>query len=239
MSMYDANDIKTANSIMTQLLMSPSHTVNEQYHKELYREYVTNSSVTCLTDLLAENCGCSVFWWGDSIYITADRNSRLGYSRTALREEILPGTGSVKHYYLASFILMVYLTEMYAETWTEQASNRYITVEELANTVSERLEQGLAQEDDELTGIHFKDIKAVWDSLSMDDSMSKKTKKGFVVASIRFFKKEGLVKFSDADNQILPTDKMDRFMSHRILDSRYYQQVKSVFDLNKTKEGDK
>ena len=62
MSMYDANDIKTANSIITQRLMSPSHTVNEQYHKELYREYVTNSSVTCLTDLLAENCGWNDFF---------------------------------------------------------------------------------------------------------------------------------------------------------------------------------
>lgn len=231
---FEEDNIKTASGIMYKLLYSQNHMLTEKDREEIYRRFDTDVTSDNALRTIAEAMDCSVYDWDQTLYLIANEgNTVVGFSNSALREAIISGNYTLKELSLSMFIVIVLLTEMYGGTGVTTRVRAYIPVTTLINRVSDWLETGASYDEESETAsdIHFADIKAVWDPLKMEkDKITKDTKKGIVYKVVRFLAKQGFAKLIEEDDQITMTPKMDAFMDNRILDSPYYQYVKSVFD---------
>ena len=145
---YDLNDIKLSQEIFYYLLEHKQ--LNDRDDGRLYKGFVENELVRGLTKSQAEIAKVIIAQYNRTIYIIPQEdNNFLGYTKQELKKELCKGGALDKDYYLAQFVIIVFLMEFYDGQGQSSKIREYIKIGELQNKIEEYLQSGARQYDEE------------------------------------------------------------------------------------------
>lgn len=228
---YDIECVKNSQKIFYRLLSDGM--LDEETVPELYREYVENEEVMNLVKSQAEIAESVVERYGDTIYIMpAMGNTYLGFSKAELKKELCKSNGTDKDYYLSQFVILTLLVEFYDGQGSRCKSRDFIKMGELQNIISERLKNGMDNEDETEenrrdTGLDFHSMCQAYEALKSADATnrSKTTKEGFINNIMTFLDRQGIIIYILQDEMIKTTPKLDNIMEMKILNRENYQRI--------------
>lgn len=229
---YEISEIRFSQQIFYYLL--EHHELREEEEQRLYRAFTDEEPVQNLVKSQAEEALCSVERYGDVIYlIPKEENVFLGFSKAELKKRLCKSTGTDKDYYLSQFIILTLLVEFYDGQGNSSKSREYIRIGELQNCISDRLKEGVEQnneEDEERKGIAFQNMFEAYEALRSDEkgNRQKTTKEGFLHAILQFLEEQGLIDYVDEDEMVKTTKKLDNLMDWNLLNQNHYQRIRKV-----------
>lgn len=229
---YEISEIRLSQQIFYYLL--EHHELREEEEQRLYRAFTDEEPVQNLVKSQAEEALCSVERYGDVIYlIPKEENVFLGFSKAELKKRLCKSTGTDKDYYLSQFIILTLLVEFYDGQGNSSKSREYIRIGELQNCISDRLKEGVEQnneEDEERKGIAFQNMFEAYEALRSDEkgNRQKTTKEGFLHAILQFLEEQGLIDYVDEDEMVKTTKKLDNLMDWNLLNQNHYQRIRKV-----------
>lgn len=235
---YEAEEIRVSQEIFYYLL--EHHELREDEETILYKAYTEEESVQNLVKSQGEIAGSDIERYGNVIYlIPKEENNFLGFSKAQLKNLLCKSNASDKDYYLSQFVILTLLVEFFDGQGSSSKAREYIRVGELLNTISDRLKEGVqnqneandeSQEEKDTAGISFQTMFEAYEALRSDDrgSKAKTTKEGFLHHILMFLQKQGLIEYVEQDEMIKTTRKLDHFMDWNLLNQNHYQRVLRV-----------
>lgn len=235
---YEAEEIRVSQKIFYYLL--EHHELREDEETILYKAYTEEESVQNLVKSQGEIAGSDIERYGNVIYlIPKEENNFLGFSKAQLKNLLCKSNASDKDYYLSQFVILTLLVEFFDGQGSSSKAREYIRVGELLNTISDRLKEGVqnqneandeSQEEKDTAGISFQTMFEAYEALRSDDrgSKAKTTKEGFLHHILMFLQKQGLIEYVEQDEMIKTTRKLDHFMDWNLLNQNHYQRVLRV-----------
>lgn len=230
---YSIEDIKASQNIFYYLL--ENRELREAKDRELYRQYLENKSIYELVKSQADSADCTIARYGTTVYLIPNEdNVFLGFSKAELKEQICKSNPTDADYYLAQFIILTLLIEMYDSQGESSQSVDYIKGGRILNCVSERLYRGAQkQKEEENEGIKpevsFVMLYEAFEGLgSKEGSTARTTKEGVLHRILTFLEKQGLIIYVKVDDTIKATDKLTNFMDGNLLNQNNYDRVKRV-----------
>ena len=138
-----------------------------------------------------------------------------------------------KDYYLAQFVIIVFLMEFYDGQGQSSKIREYIKIGELQNKIEEYLQSGARQYDEEqqnANGLMFSRMLEAYSALRSSEKLNrqKTTKEGFLYNIFKFLEEQGLVQYIEREETVWPTEKLDVFMDFNILNQENFRRVLSV-----------
>ncbi|MFA6941957.1 MAG: DUF6063 family protein [Clostridiaceae bacterium] len=234
--MYSLDDIRKSIKLINFLLERGELTENDD--AELYSLF-SDASVREILEVYGEESSVSIKKYDDTIYfIPGTDNEFLGYKRAELKKEIFP-RGDMKNIdlFLAMYIIILLTAEFYSGKGTNVKIRDLISLGELDEKITERLELFEDEEDNSkyaVTGIAITDISKYWFTLiNEDDSEIMRTRRWYINQVMNFLKKEGLINIQD-ETVIIPTAKFNRLASNYFLNYDRLEYIENI--LNKKKE---
>lgn len=242
---YEAESITYSQKIFYYLLCHGSLSDSDVGVKELYRAYVEQEEVMNLVKNQAEIAECKIERYGNTIYLMPDmENKYLGFTKADIKKEICKPGATDRDYYLSQFVILTLLVELYDGQGSRSKSREFLKLGELQNIVSQRLEAGLAMEQEREkneANTNQKKYEDMLDYKSMSDayealksvetgSRARVTKEGFVSIICSFLDKQGLIVFVPEDEMIKTTPKLDNIMEYKILNKENYVRIMEVLE---------
>lgn len=229
---YDLNDIKLSQEIFYYLLEHKQ--LNDRDDGRLYKGFVENEVVRGLTKSQAEIAKVIIAQYNRTIYIIPQEdNNFLGYTKQELKKELCKGGALDKDYYLAQFVIIVFLMEFYDGQGQSSKIREYIKIGELQNKIEEYLQSGARQYDEEqqnANGLMFSRMLEAYSALRSSEKLNrqKTTKEGFLYNIFKFLEEQGLVQYIEREETVWPTEKLDVFIDFNILNQENFRRVLSV-----------
>lgn len=233
---YEEEEIRTSQEIFYYLL--EHHELREENEMLLYKAYTEEETVRNLVKSQGEIAGSSVERYGNVIYlIPGEENNFLGFSKPQLKNALCRSAATDKDYYLSQFVILTLLVEFYDGQGSSSKSREYMRAGELMNCVSDRLKEGIVEEDGkgDTAGISFQILYETYEALKSDDrgSRMKTTKEGFIYNILMFLQRQGLIEYVVQDEMIKTTRKLDHFMDWNLLNQNNYDRVLRVLGVQK------
>ena len=138
------------------------------------------------------------------------------------------------------FIILVMLTEFFGENSLNDTVIEYITVEDLENSVSRRLENLEVKPAEELKNLrdseafNFSDVVKFWKELERYEDLKRprasyKNRYSFVLRAIDFLQKEGLVVL-EADRNMYITSRTQFIVRRYFSDDRIRKRMLTIVE---------
>lgn len=233
--MYDRNQIVAADQIIHELLRKQNHTLSATRDPELYQTYVMDAVIQELVAIKAEVHEIRVKRCGDYIYMLPEpENGYLCFRPQELQQRFCNTDQTKDHRDLAFFIILIIFAEFFDGDGRQALSREFLEVKSLFNIITDRLKEGVSgmdETEEELYGISYRKLQHAWESLKVreeNQSMSKRTKDGFVRGIIIFLRDQGLMNHIEDDDQIRPTRRLEDLMEKDILDKSNYGRIRSI-----------
>lgn len=234
--MYSLDDIIKSIKLINFLLEHGELTENDD--ADLYSLF-SNVNVREILEAYSEESSVSIKKYDDTIYFIPDTdNEFLGYKRAELKKEIFP-RGDMKNIdlFMAMYIIILLTAEFYSGKGTNVKIRDLISLGELDEKITERLELFEDEDDNDkyaVTGIAINDISKYWFTLiNEDDSEIMRTRRWYINQVMNFLKKEGLINIQD-ETVIIPTAKFNRLAANYFLNYDRLEYIENI--LNKKKE---
>lgn len=238
---YELEEITTSQMIFYYLLQNRE--LKEDEEMELYKAYTENEAIMNLVKRQGEVAESNIERYGNVIYlIPKEDNDFLGFSKSLLKSTLCKSTATDKDYYLSQFVILTLLVEFYDGQGSSSKTRDFMKVGELLNCISERLKQGVSNQEDrekneenerdeqEQSGLAFTNMLEAYEALRSDDrgSRARTTKEGFIHSILSFLGKQGLIDYIEADEMIKTTNKLNHFMDFNLLNRNNYNRVMRV-----------
>ena len=216
---YDLNDIKLSQEIFYYLLEHKQ--LNDRDDGRLYKGFVENELVRGLTKSQAEIAKVIIAQYNRTIYIIPQEdNNFLGYTKQELKKELCKGGALDKDYYLAQFVIIVFLMEFYDGQGQSSKIREYIKIGD----------RQYDEEQQNANGLMFSRMLEAYSALRSSEKLNrqKTTKEGFLYNIFKFLEEQGLVQYIEREETVWPTEKLDVFMDFNILNQENFRRVLSV-----------
>lgn len=238
---YELEEITTSQMIFYYLLQNRE--LKEDEEMELYKAYTENEAIMNLVKRQGEVAESNIERYGNVIYlIPKEDNDFLGFSKALLKSTLCKSTATDKDYYLSQFVILTLLVEFYDGQGSSSKTRDFMKVGELINCISERLKQGVSNQEDrekneenkvdeqEQSGLAYTNMLEAYEALRSDDrgSRARTTKEGFIHSILSFLGKQGLIDYIEADEMIKTTNKLNHFMDFNLLNKNNYNRVMRV-----------
>lgn len=227
---YEMTEIKKSQQIFYYLLRHRQ--LSEADDQELYQDYVGDEQVINLVKAQGEAAGSTIVRYGGAIYMIPDEdNDYLGFSKAQLKSALCRSGATDKDYYLSQFVILTLLVEFYDGSGHSSKTRDFMRVGELMNCLTQRLGAGSSNEEEqEKGGLAFTNMLEAFAALRSEEkgSHAKTTKEGFLYTILNFMQKQGLIEYIEADEMIMTTDKLDRFMDWNLLNRNNFDRVLKV-----------
>ena len=229
---YEIEEIRSSQEIFYYLLKYRE--LKEENERNLYRQYVENENIQTLVKYQGETAESAIERYGDTVYlIPKEGNSYLGFTKTQLKTILCRSGATDRDYYLSQFVILTLLMEFYDGQGVSSKTRSFIRMGDLQNRVSERLQEGVAEYDEEAEereGIAFSDMREAYEALRSDEEgkKTKTTKEGFLHNIAVFLQKQGLIEYVEKDETILTTKKLDQFMDFNVLNENNYARIEKI-----------
>ncbi|MGH4120585.1 DUF6063 family protein [Clostridium sp.] len=238
--MYILEDIRKAMRLYNYLLENGELTVNDG--KELF-QYFNEECVRDIIEVFQEECRVTIKKYDDTIYfIPSVDNEFLGYKRAELKKEIFSRTDMRNiDLFLAMYILLQLTSEFYSGKGSNVKIRDLISLGELDEKITERLELFLNKEDksvDEESGLAITDIAKYWFTLiNEDDVTNLRTRRWYIGQVMNFLKKENLINIQD-ETVIIPTVKFNRLAANYFLNYERLEDINRILNEHSSVEED-
>lgn len=238
---YELEEITTSQMIFYYLLQNRE--LKEDEEMELYKAYTENEAIMNLVKRQGEVAESNIERYGNVIYlIPKEDNDFLGFSKALLKSTLCKSTATDKDYYLSQFVILTLLVEFYDGQGSSSKTRDFMKVGELINCISERLKQGVSNQENrekneenkvdeqEQSGLAYTNMLEAYEALRSDDrgSRARTTKEGFIHSILSFLGKQGLIDYIEADEMIKTTNKLNHFMDFNLLNKNNYNRVMRV-----------
>jgi hypothetical protein len=230
---YEFDTIQLSQKIFNHLISKGELKADDNI--TLYKAYVEDENVLNLVKSQAEISDCIIERYGSTIYLMPNTtNDILGYTKAELKKELCKSGGTDKDYYLSQFVIITLMAEFYDGQGSHCKSRTFIKSGELQNIISERLKQGISNEEEKPhTGLDYTSMSEAFEALKSEDRTSRKktTKEGFINTILSFLEKHGLITYIADDEMIKTTKKLDDIMEMKILNRDNYTRVMNALGI--------
>jgi hypothetical protein len=135
----------------------------------LYEEYISNSEVYRLTDMIAKKMGLHIYEYQNHLYMTSGENNRVfGFTNEELKKAI--GVRLNRELYLCYYIMYTIMMQFYQDSAT-YSYIEYVKIDDVIGAVDQGLAAVISQIEvlvlSEIEEKSFKTLALMWEDLPM------------------------------------------------------------------------
>lgn len=187
----------------------------------LYEEYVSNSEVYRLTDLIAKKLGFHIYEYQNHLYMTSgDHNRVFGYTNEELKKTI--GVRLNRELYLCYYIMYTIMTQFYQDSAT-YTYIEYVKIDDVIQAVDQGLASVISKIEvlvlNEIEENSFRTLALMWEDLPMittEESAvrraARSSKIGYVKMVVNFMVNQRLL--VEAGGRYYPTARFRALMEN-------------------------
>ena len=187
----------------------------------LYEEYVSNSEVYRLTDLIAKTLGLHIYEYQKHLYMTSgDHNRVFGYTNEELKKTI--GVRLNRELYLCYYIMYTIMTQFYQDSAT-YTYIEYVKIDDVIQAVDQGLASVISKIEvlvlNEIEENSFRTLALMWEDLPMittEESAvrraARSSKIGYVKMVVNFMVNQRLL--VEAGGRYYPTARFRALMEN-------------------------
>ena len=187
----------------------------------LYEEYVSNSEVYRLTDLIAKKLGLHIYEYQNHLYMTSgDHNRVFGYTNEELKKTI--GVRLNRELYLCYYIMYTIMTQFYQDSAT-YTYIEYVKIDDVIQAVDQGLASVISKIEvlvlNEIEENSFRTLALMWEDLPMittEESAvrraARSSKIGYVKMVVNFMVNQRLL--VEAGGRYYPTARFRALMEN-------------------------
>lgn len=187
----------------------------------LYEEYVSNSEVYRLTDLIAKKLGLYIYEYQNHLYMTSgDHNRVFGYTNEELKKAI--GVRLNRELYLCYYIMYTIMTQFYQDSATFTYIE-YVKIDDVIQAVDQGLASVISKIEvlvlNEIEENSFRTLALMWEDLPMittEESVirraARSSKIGYVKMVVNFMVNQRLL--VEAEGRYYPTARFRALMEN-------------------------
>ena len=191
----------------------------------LYEEYISNSEVYRLTNMIAKKMGLSIYEYQNHLYLTSGEHNRVfGFTNEELKKTI--GVRLNRELYLCYYIIYVIMTRFYQDSAT-YSHIEYVKIDDIIQAVDKGLAAIISKIEilvlSEIEENSFRTLALMWEDLPViatEDSVvrraARNSKIGYVKMVVNFMVSQRLL--LEAQERYYPT------MRFRALMENYYTE---------------
>ena len=191
----------------------------------LYEEYISNSEVYRLTNMIAKKMGLSIYEYQNHLYLTSGEHNRVfGFTNEELKKTI--GVRLNRELYLCYYIIYVIMTRFYQDSAT-YSYIEYVKIDDIIQAVDKGLAAIISKIEilvlSEIEENSFRTLALMWEDLPViatEDSVvrraARNSKIGYVKMVVNFMVSQRLL--LEAQERYYPT------MRFRALMENYYTE---------------
>lgn len=229
---YEFDEIKASQEIFNYLLI---HTeLSNNSNSDLYQKYICSDNIKSLVTSQGQISNCDIQNFKGVIYLIPKiDNNFLGFTKSQLKTKLCSGNSTDNDYYLAMFVILVILVEIYGGKGSTSKIRTFMQIGELMNLVSQYLKDGVSkfsEEEQETKGILFTQMLQAYEALRSDDNETKKKsyKLGFINNILQFLDNQGLITLVGNEDKFYTKEKLDHLMDYYVLNTSNYSVIESI-----------
>lgn len=232
---YELEEVSLSQSIFYYLI--EHRELREEDEVDLYRGYTENENVMNLVKRQGEISKSLIERYGNIIYlIPGEDNNYLGFSKRDLKVKLCKSGATDKDYYLSQFAILTLLVEFYDGQGSSSKARDYLRSGDLLISISDGLKAGVEKSDEEQedrNGLAFSNMLEAFEALrSEENSKAKTTKEGFIHNILKFLQDQKLIDYTEEDEMITTTKKLDQLMDYNLLNKKNYRRVLRVLGVD-------